>query len=93
VFASLYLLVWAVGTFGSLAVLSQAFIRLRRGTPSRRAEGSLLIFVGAALVLAASRVPTMPIPALVGMAAMAVAAILIVRRPSLAPDSERVQPR
>jgi hypothetical protein len=93
VFASFYLLVWAVGTFGSLAVLSQALIRLRRRAPSRRAEGILLTFVGAALVLAASRVPTMPIPALVGMAAMAAAAILVVRRPSLAPDAERVPPR
>jgi len=88
-FASLYLLVWAVGTFGSLAVLAQAFIRLRRATPSRRAEGVLLALVGGALVLAASRVPTMPLPALLGMVAMAAAAVLIVRGPALDP----VRPR
>ena len=50
------------------------------------------MLVGTALVLSASRVPTMPLPALVGMVAMAAAAILILRRPSLAPRPQRVRP-
>jgi hypothetical protein len=90
-FAALYLLVWAAGTFGSLAVLAQAFVRLRRGTPSRRAGGVLLMLVAAALVLSASRVPTMPLPALAGMMAMGIAAVLILRRPSLEPGPQRVR--
>jgi hypothetical protein len=87
----LYLLVWAAGTFGSLAVLAQAFARLRRRTPSRRPDGVLLVLVAAALVLSASRVPTMPLPALAGMMAMGAAAVLILRRPPLEPGPQRVR--
>jgi len=90
-FAGLYLIVWAVGTFGSVAVLAQAFIRLRRGSPGRRLEGLLLALVAAALVLSASRVPTTPLPALVGMIAMASAAVLILRRPSQNSGQERIR--
>ncbi len=88
-FAALDLLVWAAGTFGSLAVLAHAFTRLRRASPSRLLEGLLLTLVASALVLSASRFATMPIPALVGMAAMAAAASLILRRPSLASERAR----
>ena len=77
-------LVWMFATFGSMAVLSHALVRLRHGTASRRVEGLLLIGITTCLVLAASGARTAPMPALVGMTCMAIAAAVILRSRPLA---------